>query len=173
MEKPWNSTESQCRDDPRIAASLHRTSTCSRSWIFKLEIFVDLMNSVNFIVLIHYLTATFDKYVKGKLPRHEELKSFRNGWRVIKLVKMMKRENEIENPQKTKREKMTQAVKTETESSGVGGDHLAWDIIISRLDYKSQMKISHQNKRLAEVVLMNAESDLRKFRCHIQENKYM
>ena len=94
----------------------------------------------------------------------------------IKLVKMMKRKNEIENPQKTKREKMTQAVNTETESNGavgVGGNHLAWDIIISRLDYQDQMKMSQQNKRLAEVVLMNAESDLRKFRCHIQENKYM
>ena len=82
----------------------------------------------------------------------------------------MKRENEIENPQETKREESV------TESNGVvgvGGDHLAWDIIISRLDYKDQMKMSHQNKRLAEVVLMNAESDLRKFRCHIQENKYM
>lgn len=88
----------------------------------------------------------------------------------------MKRENEIENPPKTKREKMTQAVNTETESNGAagfGGDHLAWDIIISRLDYKDQMKMSHQNKRLAEVVLMNAESELRKFCCHIQENKYM
>ena len=122
------------------------------------------------------MTATFDKYVKGKLSRHEELKSFRNGWRVIKLVQMMKRKNEIENSQETKREKMTQAVNTELESNGaegVGGDHLAWDIIISRLDYKSQMKMSQQNKRLAEVVLMNAESELRKFRCHIQENKYM
>ena len=122
------------------------------------------------------MTATFDKYVKGKLPRHEELNSYRNGWHVIKLVQMMKRKNEIENSQETKREKMTQAVNTETESNGaagVGGDHLAWDIIISRLDYQDQMKMSQQNKRLAEVVLMNAESELRKFRCHIQENKYM
>ena len=125
---------------------------------------------------ITVITATFDKYVKGKLPRHEELYSYHNGWRVIRLVQMMKRKNEIENSQETKREKMTQAVNTETESNGavgVGGDHLAWDIIISRLDYKDQMKMSHQNKRLAEVVQMNAESDLRKFRRHIQENKYM
>ena len=49
----------------------------------------------------------------------------------------MKRKNEIENLQKTKREKALQVMKSETESSEtVGGDipDLAWDIIISQLD---------------------------------------
>ena len=88
----------------------------------------------------------------------------------------MKRKNEIENSQETKREKNPHTVKTETkscEAAGVGGDHLAWDIIISKLDYQSQKKLSQLNQRLADVVQMNAESDLRKFRRHIQENKYM
>ena len=59
------------------------------------------------------------------------------------------------------------------EPKGVGGDHLAWDIIIRKLDYQSQMKMSQQNRRLAEFIRMDAESDIRKFRRHIQENKYM
>ena len=60
-----------------------------------------------------------------------------------------------------------------TKSEGIGGDHLAWNIIVRKLDYQSQMKMSQQNQRLAELIRMNAESDLRKFRRHIQENKYM
>ena len=88
----------------------------------------------------------------------------------------MKRKNEIENSQKMKREKVPQVAKPEIDSReavGVGGGHLAWDIIISKLDYQSQMKLSQQNKLLEEIVKMNAESDLRKFRRHIRENKYM
>ena len=59
------------------------------------------------------------------------------------------------------------------EAEEVGGDHLAWQIIIPKLNYQSQLKMSHQNKNLEEIVKMNAESDLKKFQRHIQENKYM
>ena len=76
----------------------------------------------------------------------------------------MKRKKDSENMKNTKREKSL---------DGVGGDHLAWDIIIRKLDYRSQMKISQQNQRLAEVVQMNAESEIRKFQRHIREDKYM
>ena len=58
-------------------------------------------------------------------------------------------------------------------STGVGGDHPAWDTIIRKLDFHSQMKISQQNQRLAEIVAMNAEHELRKFQRHIREDKYM
>ena len=75
----------------------------------------------------------------------------------------MKRKNENENSKDTKRKK----------SPKVGGNHLAWDIIIRKLDYQSQMKMSQQNRHLAEVVQRNAESDLRKFRRQIEEDKYM
>ena len=88
----------------------------------------------------------------------------------------MKRKNEIENSQETKREKMLQVTEPAIDSRecvGVGGGHLAWDIIISKLDYQSQMKLSQQNRRLADVVQMNAESEIRKFKRHIQEDKYM
>lgn len=55
----------------------------------------------------------------------------------------------------------------------VVGTSLAWDIIIQRLDFHTQMKISQQNKHLEEVVKMNAESQIKKFQRHIRENKYM
>ena len=49
----------------------------------------------------------------------------------------------------------------------------AWDILIRRLDFQTQLKLSQQSQRLAEVVKMNAESEIRKFQRHIRENKYM
>ena len=66
---------------------------------------------------------------------------------------------------------LTRLIKRE-KSHGVGGDHLAWDIIIRKLDYQSQLKISQQNQRLKEVIQMNAESEIRKFQRHIREDKY-
>ena len=56
---------------------------------------------------------------------------------------------------------------------GVGGDHRAWDILITKLDFQSQMKIAQQNQRLADVVQVNAEHEIRKFRSHIRDDKYM
>ena len=58
-------------------------------------------------------------------------------------------------------------------TTDVGGDHPAWDIIISKLDFQSQMKISQLNQSLADFVELNAESELRKFKRHIREDKYM
>ena len=58
-------------------------------------------------------------------------------------------------------------------SNGVGGYHPSWDIIIGKLDYKCQMKLSQQNQHLAEIVKLNAESKLRIYRRHIQEDKFM
>ena len=55
----------------------------------------------------------------------------------------------------------------------VSGDNIAWDIIIPKLDFQSQMKISQLNRRLAIVVEINAEYELRKFRRHIAADKYM
>ena len=80
----------------------------------------------------------------------------------------MKRKNEDANFENIKREKSNPAP-----MQGIGGDHPAWNIIIGKLDYKSQMKLSVQNQRLADIVKINAESDLRKFKRHIREDKYM
>ena len=55
----------------------------------------------------------------------------------------------------------------------VGGDHSGWDILIGKLDFRSQFKISQQNKRLAEIVKLNAEYQLRVFRRRIRDNRYM
>ena len=79
----------------------------------------------------------------------------------------MKRRNEDTDFENKKREKSNPAP-----MQGVGGDHPAWDIIIRKLDYKSQMRLSWQNHRLADIVKTNAESDLRKLKRHIREDKY-
>ena len=55
----------------------------------------------------------------------------------------------------------------------VGGDTLAWNILIPKLDFQSQMKIAQQNQRLQNAVNENADSELRKFKRHIREDKYM
>ena len=80
----------------------------------------------------------------------------------------MKRKNEKEDLEIPKREKSDL-----DQTHGVGGDHPAWNIIIGKLDFKSQMKMSQQNQHLAEIVKLNAESKLRKYRRQIQEDKYM
>ena len=53
------------------------------------------------------------------------------------------------------------------------GNSRAWNIIIPKLDFQSQMKISQLNHHLADVVEFNAEYELRKFKRHIRDNKYM
>ena len=68
--------------------------------------------------------------------------------------------------------KVTEPEIDSREAEEVGGDHLAWQIIIPKLNYQSQLKMSQQNKNLEEIVKINAESDLKKFQRHIQENKY-
>ena len=49
----------------------------------------------------------------------------------------------------------------------------AWSILIPKLDFQTQMKISQQSHHLEEVVRINAESELRKFQRHIRKDKYM
>jgi len=55
----------------------------------------------------------------------------------------------------------------------VGGDHSGWDILTGKLDFRSQFRISQQNKRLAQIVNLNAENQLQTFRRRIRDNKYM
>ena len=63
--------------------------------------------------------------------------------------------------------------KNEESQSGAIADHPAWDIIIGKVDFQSQMKISQLSRRLADAVDLNAESELQKFQRHIREDKYM
>ena len=57
--------------------------------------------------------------------------------------------------------------------TGVDGDSPAWNILIRKLDFQTQLKISQQSQHLEEIVRMNAESEIRKFQRHIREDKYM
>ena len=90
-----------------------------------------------------------------------------NEWGRKEDIKKEKQELEKAAKEKERVEKL------EWNQDGVGGAHPAWNIIIGKLDFHNQWKISQQNKRLADVVATNAESQLRKFRRHIQEDKYM
>ena len=83
--------------------------------------------------------------------------------------KINQRNQELENAAKEKE----RVEKLEWNKDGVGGDHPAWDIIIGKVDFESQLKISQQNKRLADVVATHAEYELQKFRREIQADKYM
>ena len=64
-------------------------------------------------------------------------------------------------------------------TAGVGnlavqkGDHPAWDVIITKLNFQSQMKIAQLNQRLADMVQINAEYELGLFQRHIRDENYM
>ena len=53
----------------------------------------------------------------------------------------------------------------------VGSDHLAWNILIQKLDFLSQYKISQLNQELADLVEVNAEYELQKFQRRIRDDK--
>ena len=53
----------------------------------------------------------------------------------------------------------------------VDSDHLAWNILIQKLDFRSQYKISQLNKKLADLVEVQAEYQLKKFQRRIRDDK--
>ena len=57
--------------------------------------------------------------------------------------------------------------------SGGFGDNFAWNLIVKKLDYQSQMKISQINHFLAEVVDINAAHELQKYRRRLQQDKFL
>ena len=65
------------------------------------------------------------------------------------------------------------------ETKGVGGEaveighNFAWNLVVRRLDFRTQMKIAQQNRYLAEVVDINATYDLQKYRRRLQADKYL
>ena len=61
-----------------------------------------------------------------------------------------------------------------TERVGGGfGDHFAWNLVVRKLDYRTQMMMSQQNKYMAEVVDINAKHELQKYRRRLQDDKYL
>ena len=55
----------------------------------------------------------------------------------------------------------------------VDGDNPALDIIIPKLDFQSQMKMARMNQRLADMVQINADYELRKFQRRIRDDRFM
>ena len=54
-----------------------------------------------------------------------------------------------------------------------GDDGLALSMIVQKLDFETQRKLSQLNRRLADAVESNAQHQLDKFKRQIRENKYM
>ena len=86
----------------------------------------------------------------------------------------MKRKNtqRFQTRRKTRRSENADGSSKVKEKS-VGGNHPSWNIIIPYLNFQSQLKMSQQNHRLADLVKFNAEYQLKKFRRRLQEDKYM
>ena len=78
---------------------------------------------------------------------------------------------------KSEASKKTKRVGESADNFGVESvetvDNFAWNLVVRKLDYQSQMKIAQQNKCLAEVVDINATHELQKYRRRLQEDKYM
>ena len=78
--------------------------------------------------------------------------------------------------------KIAQKDETSKKTKEVSDNGPAWDmdmlsklcsIVVEKLDFETQMKISQLNQRLADVVESNAQHQLTKFKRHIREDKYM
>ena len=76
------------------------------------------------------------------------------------------------NRDKAKMEKtQTIDVCSQMMENPVGSDHLAWNILIQKLDFRSQYKISQLNQELADLVEVHAEYELQKFKRRIWDDK--
>ena len=69
--------------------------------------------------------------------------------------------------------KISQESETSKKTKRSVDDSLVWELIVGKLGYITQMKLSQVNNRLADIVDRNAERKLQKFRCLLQEDKYM
>ena len=69
--------------------------------------------------------------------------------------------------------KIGQESETSKKTKGSVDDSLVWELVVGKLGYITQMKLSQVNNRLADIVGQNAERTLRKFQRLLQEDKYM
>ena len=69
--------------------------------------------------------------------------------------------------------KISQESETSKKTKRSVDDGLVWELVVRKLGYITQMKLSQVNNRLADIVDQNAERTLRKFRRLLQEDKYM
>ena len=75
----------------------------------------------------------------------------------------MKRKNSRKSEKSSKTERV----------GGEFGGSFAWNLVVRKLDYQSQMKVSQQNQYLAEVVEINAAHELQKYRRRLQQDKFL
>ena len=69
--------------------------------------------------------------------------------------------------------KISQESETSKKTKRSENDGLVWELVIRKLTYVPQMKLSQVNQRLADIVDQNAERKLQKFRRLLLEDKYM
>ena len=69
--------------------------------------------------------------------------------------------------------KISQESETSKKTKRSVDDSLVWELVVGKLGYITQMKLSQVNNRLADIVGQNAERTLRKFQRLLQEDKYM
>ena len=97
-------------------------------------------------------------------------------WEPGKYILLWTREDKLRQLLRTNTNGGTQSETATEQSAGddnrVGDRHPAWDILIPRLNYREQLKISQQSRRLSNIVKNNAESKLRKYRRET-EDKHM
>ena len=53
------------------------------------------------------------------------------------------------------------------------GESYVWDILIRKVDFRTQMKLGQLNQRMAELVDWNAKYELKRLKKKIAENKVM
>ena len=69
--------------------------------------------------------------------------------------------------------KISQESETSKKTKRSVDDSLVWELVVGKLGYITQMKLSQVSHRLADIVDQNAERTLQKFRRLLQEDKYM
>lgn len=69
--------------------------------------------------------------------------------------------------------KISQESETSKKTKRSVNDSLVWELVVKKLTYIPQMKLSQVNHRLADIVDQNAERKLQKCRRYLQEDKYM
>ena len=55
----------------------------------------------------------------------------------------------------------------------MNGESFVWNILIRKVDFRTQMKLAQLNQRMAELVDENAEYELKRLKKKISDNNVM
>ena len=61
----------------------------------------------------------------------------------------------------------------DAENGDCYGNSYVWEILIPRLDFRTQKNLAQQNRHIHDVVKENAEYELKKLKKKISDNKFM